>query len=795
MHDSHRFTIKTSTVDAQWVRHPADAARFALAAVVAGALVGTIAAAPGETVVIARDIVRLCEDLPAGTTGFLVGIVQLIALVAPIVAVVALAAQRRFRVIGLLALAAAVSAFTVALVNSWLAARVPSVVIQRRLSDSWLTGAAFPSTAYLAAAMAVIVAANAWLRSSWRRAAWAVIAAIAFCRLLTATEVPLNLGVVLAIGAACGSLALVMTGAPPRRTDESTLRFALARVGIDVARIVTPPGEAHAVAFDTTTEGGEQLRVRVVGRDDRDVALVLRLWRALTKKGLGDRRPIASSRRAAEYEMLALALAGSAGAHVPQPVAIAFTTDEAALVAVRNVDGIPLATLDPSNVDDIMLVDLWRQVGTLHARRIAHRALHVEHVRVGDRVAITEFTLATLDASDEVLGADTANLLTSLAVFAGIDRAVGTALEGLGRDALAAALPLIQPTVLTPSVRRQSSKAQLKLPALRDAAQHATGVEKVELSKIHRVTLKGIVSLAGSVVLGGYLLSLAANWSDTWSVLRHAHVSDCVLLIVFMVVSYVGGALSLIGAVVIDLPFFRTLAVLFAQSFLNRFTPANSGGMALRVRYVQLEGADVTVAAAAVGLTSAASGIAQVAFIAVFLVWGGATNSLGHFSLPSVAKVLTIAIVLGAVAGTIALSGWGRRVVVPVVTRTMRKVLDTVSALARRPDKIAILLGGAFLAKFVAIVSFAIAVHAYGVHMGLAQAGALFMVGSTVGSAVPTPGGVGGVEAALTAALLGAGVDAATATAIVVLYRLVTFWLPTLPQWAMLQYTQHAGIV
>jgi len=86
-------------------------------------------------------------------------------------------------------------------------------------------------------------------------------------------------------------------------------------------------------------------------------------------------------------------------------------------------------------------------------------------------------------------------------------------------------------------------------------------------------------------------------------------------------------------------------------------------------------------------------------------------------------------------------------------------------------------------------------VHAFGVSMGFAQAGALYLVANTVGSAVPTPGGVGGLEAALTAALLGAGVAGATAAAIVVLFRLATYWLPTVPGWLFLQHSQRSGIV
>ena len=108
---------------------------------------------------------------------------------------------------------------------------------------------------------------------------------------------------------------------------------------------------------------------------------------------------------------------------------------------------------------------------------------------------------------------------------------------------------------------------------------------------------------------------------------RTADSSAFVPLLVLVRVELRRRALSLMGAVVIDLPFLRTTEVMFAQSFLNRFTPANSGGMAMRVRYLQRQGSDLTVAAASVGLTSAASGVAQVFFVGLFFVWGGTSDA------------------------------------------------------------------------------------------------------------------------------------------------------------------------
>ena len=98
------------------------------------------------------------------------------------------------------------------------------------------------------------------------------------------------------------------------------------------------------------------------------------------------------------------------------------------------------------------------------------------------------------------------------------------------------------------------------------------------------------------------------------------------------------------------LPLGQTSEVMLAQSFLNRFTPANAGGMALRVRYLQLSGVDLAVGAASIGLTSAASGAMQVVFLIVFLTWSSQAGDL-PFSFPDVATLALIVLVLLALGG------------------------------------------------------------------------------------------------------------------------------------------------
>ncbi|MFC7563413.1 lysylphosphatidylglycerol synthase domain-containing protein [Actinomadura namibiensis] len=53
-----------------------------------------------------------------------------------------------------------------------------------------------------------------------------------------------------------------------------------------------------------------------------------------------------------------------------------------------------------------------------------------------------------------------------------------------------------------------------------------------------------------------------------------------------------------------------------------------------------------------------------------------------------------------------------------------------------------------------------------------------YLVGAAAAAAVPSPGGVGSTEAALTGALIALGVTAAPALQTVLLFRAITFWAP-----------------
>lgn len=759
------------------------------------------------------DVLSVVDGLPRALVDGLVGMVQLTATVVPIIAGVYLIVRRRYLLLSLCLLAAAIAALTMLALGGFIEESIPIDELGFDRVDSWFIGSQYPSSAYLAALTAALVAASPWLARAWRRSGWVLVLASVVARALTATEVPLRNALLLAIGAAAGSAALLIVGAPRRRLDPATIRYALWQSGLDVGDLTPDESLVAGERFVGTGPSGAAMMVVARGRDQRDTDLLLHLWRQLTVKGLTSEMML-SPHRSVEHEALAMGLFGAAGARTPTPLAVVDMPDEAVILATAFGGGVRMTDLetappleaeaDERALTDAALADLWGQVAILQHRRFAHRSLNAASVLVeGDRCTLIDLDLADVAATDEILGADVAELLASTACIIGVEPAVDHAVGALSADQLARAVPLIQRAVLTSTTRAAVKRVENRddrdkdslLDDLRDRLADAIGLEQVQIAPVQRITIKGTVALVGSLVLAAYVFALASNWDAIWEAFTTADLAYVPPIIVLMITTYLTGSWSLMGATTVELSFTKTTEVMFGQSFLNRFTPANAGGMAMRMRYLQLNGLDATVAGATVGLTSAASGIAQGVMIAVFFIWGGAADRFSDFSFPDLGTVLIIIVAIGMVCWFILVTTWGRTVLRPWVADAFGRVRGSFGEVLTSPRQLTRLMGGALLGKLANIIAFWLSVLAFDVTMSLPKAGAIYMIATTIGAAVPTPGGVGGIEAALTAALISFGVDNATAAAIVMLFRTLTFWLPTLPGYFFMRYTQRAGIV
>ena len=133
----------------------------------------------------------------------------------------------------------------------------------------------------------------------------------------------------------------------------------------------------------------------------------------------------------------------------------------------------------------------------------------------------------------------------------------------------------------------------------------------------------------------------------------------------------------------------------------------------------------------------------------------------------------------------------GRRALRARVSPTLGQVLPRLLDVAQQPVKLARGIGGALLLSLSYILCLAACVAAFGRSVPIASIAVVYLTGSAIGSILPTPGGLGGVEAALTAGLTAAGLPGAVAVSAVLLFRLLTFWLPVPFGWAAMTYLER----
>lgn len=107
------------------------------------------------------------------------------------------------------------------------------------------------------------------------------------------------------------------------------------------------------------------------------------------------------------------------------------------------------------------------------------------------------------------------------------------------------------------------------------------------------------------------------------------------------------------------------------------------------------------------------------------------------------------------------------------------------------PRKIIQGVTGTLLLTIFFVVCLDACVHAFGGSLSFAAVAIVFLAGNAIGSAAPTPGGLGAVEGALSLGLTLSGLTYEVATSAVLLFRLLTFWLPVLPGWASFTYLQR----
>jgi glycosyltransferase 2 family protein len=772
-------------------RHPGDVVRVVVGAAILG--VSAAFAGTGRLSSFERDLFRLVNHLPSALEVPLIWVMQAGAIGAvPACAAVALVA-RRPRLARDLAIAGTAA---------WLLAKVVKDLVNRARPDALLpgvilrhasgTGLGFPS-GHAAVAAALATAAGPFLPRRARHATWLVVALVSIGRVYVGSHLPADVIGGVALGWTVGAALHLVAGAPTAGiTPERVMRALEAgRFGAVAVAPVTADARGSA-PFTAVTGTGRRLFVKAIDREHRNADLLFKLWRYAAFRHVEDEAPFATPKQQVEHEALLLLLAARAGARVPRVVAGVQSGSGPALLVLEHVDGTPLDQVDPDEVTPGLLRPVWAQVQRLQRARIAHRDLRAANVLVdtGGAPWIVDFGFAEMSASDHRLAQDVAELLTSTALLVGPSRAVDAAVDVLGTDPVAHAMPLLQPLALSASTRSAVRHRPDMLSDLRQATADRTHAGTTGLDQLARVRPVTVLWLVLGLFAVHLLLPQVGELHQTLATLRHAQAAWLVAAVVMSVATYLGAAVAQIGTVAPTLPLGRTVAVQVATSFANRLAPSGLGGIGLSIRYLEHSGVR---RAEAVG-ASAAGTLAGLLVHVLMLVVVGLAVGQGHVQgvhLPEGWLALVLAV------AALALAGFGlgtvtgrRRLLAPT-----RRSLGALAQVMHRPRRAIELFGGQFAITAFYIAALVCALDAFGGGLGWSKVALAYLGGSLVAAAAPTPGGLGAVEAALVAALTALGAPAASSVAGVLAFRLATFWLPIVPGWVAFRLLRQREII
>jgi len=654
---------------------------------------------------------------------------------------------------------------------------------------------------YLAGLVAYATIIGLSGRPGWRNALSLAVGVYALVHLVDLDTTVLSLLITLLVGRTIGLGVRYVAGSPSLRPSAVEIATALNsadRKVTEMARLRSAPGtpdRAGSRHYAATTSAGDRLDVTVYDKDQQAAGAIYRLYRSVLLRGQVSRGAPVSTDRTVERRALLTYAAEDADAPTPRLRAVVRVGPEATVLAFDHHEGTTLAERNTAKpgVTDAELRNIWDAVSLLHEHRVTHRSLTADRMLLtsDDQVMLLDPGDGDVAASDLQIRLDVAQLLAELALYVGPERAADLALAKAGADELVAVVPLLQRAALARSTRAALRRRRDVLPALRQRLLAAVPGGEVAPVQLQRIRLRSLVTLVATVA-AVYLLAGELARASLGHVTRAADWRWGLIALALSAVTYVGAALELSGFVVERLNFARTLLAQLAGSFVTLVTPAAVGGAAINIRYLQRRKIPAPVAAASVGVVQVVALVLHVLMLIVFVAIAGAADKHA-FRPPTWAYFVLAGLVVAA--GVVLALPAGRRLLRARVAPTLGQVLPRLLEIAQQPRKLAEGVGGALLLTLAYILCLAACVKAFHGSAAFAGIAVVYLTGSALGSIIPTPGGIGAVEAALTAGLVATGLHGTEAASAVLLFRLLTFWFPVPVGWVALNYLERKDAI
>ena len=636
---------------------------------------------------------------------------------------------------------------------------------------------------WIAMLAAVLTVSGPWLPARWRRWWWTLLLAFVPIHLVVSAVVPARSLLGLSVGWFLGALTVLLVGTPALEVPLAGAVRALDRRRVAVCRmaVVRPAGPGPLILSAQTDGDASDVVIELYGPNQRSGGALRQLWRKLSLRN-DETAPLqASMRRSVEHRGLMAIAIGDAGVANTATVTVTALDRGWMLYAHSPASG---TTID----EQTPVAQVWESLGTLHDHLISHGDLRSREITVEDgKVLFGGFGNAEYGPSNIQLQADVAQLLLTTSSIYGAGPAVSAAIDVFGAGTVLTASRRLTKSAMPQRLRESVSDAKTVMSATRDEVKRQTGADQIKAETITRFTRSQVVQLVLLVALVYVAYPFISTVPAFFAELRTANWWWALLGLAVSALKYVGAAAAL-WACASESVSFRNLTIMqVANTFAATTTPAGVGGLALSTRFLQKSGLGALRATAAVALQQTVQVITHVALLIFFTAVAGASADLSQF-VPSTTVLYLVAGSALGVVGAFMFVPKGRRWLATAVRPRLKEVGGDLVELAREPKRLGLIVLGCAATTLGAALALWASIGAFGGDTTFVTVTVVTMIGGTLASAAPTPGGVGAVEAALIGGLAAFGLPAAIAVPSVLLYRVLTCWLPVFIGWPVMRW-------
>ena len=761
------------------VRRPADLLLAVFALVVVAVVLGAIRALPLGSTEVANDVSGWLLHIPHWLS-YAAAVVAGVASFVLVIVALAVLARRQWR--DMRNAVAAGLAGAVAAVIATVIWRIEHAAVQRAVLHGSNPSMFVVDTAFVA----FVVGTDLSRLSHWQRWWPRSGAALLLSGLAVGTLTPFAVVIVASGGLLVGWVVRWLLGAASVLPGITELTGWLTSQRVQATDLsIVGPSRAR---LGGKLADGTRIRVYLSGRDTRGSGLARRLW-ALARLRPAVAGHVALSSRA-QVEQLALACCLAQQVGVPSPAVLLLGQMPGETLVL--VTTIPYSRPETGTMPIAGATALFAALRRLHDTGVAHRDVRAGNVFMsGNRAGFCSLDAAEPGASELARRIDLVQAMATLAVTCGPADAVTALRTGYGPMDPVAVASVVQPIALASWGWRAARAATGSLNEIRRQLLGDNGTAPAAL-RLERFRWRTVAS-AVALTVAAYLLVGEISGVNVLGTLGQASPGWLAVAVLGSAVTYLGAAIGIAAFIPQRLSIWRGFFVQLATAFVGVAMPPTVGHVAVNARYLRREKVDEGTIAAAVTVSQLVNIVTTVLLLIVLGVLTG--SGLSRFKIAPGSDVLIGLAVIAAVVIAVLAVPQTRKKVTGTVWPYLRQIWPRLLNAVSHPLRLAVGVGANLLLSAAYAVALIAALRSVGAHPAILAAAVVFLAGNAVGSATPTPGGLGGVEAVLAAGLTAIGIPAHQAIPAVLLFRVATFWLPIPVGWISYEVLRRRGVL